>query len=372
MELKNLPSLSFAERDPATIETNILTTVEALLGRTLARADPLRLFLMGVEAIIVQQRELIDQAAKMNLLAYATGAYLDNIGVLVGTDRLLASAATTTLKFTLSAARTAATTIPEGTRATAGDGVLFALNENTIIPAGETTITARATCTTTGAAGNGYAPGEIKTIVDPVPFVAAVVNTTATEGGADTESDDDYRERIHEAPEKLSTAGPAAAYEYYAKTASALIIAAPAFRASPGVVRVRPLLKGGELPGTEILDAVSAVLNDKTIRPLTDKVLVEAPEKVSYNVNLKYWIDRDDATGAVAIEKAVTNAVNEFVTWEKSKLGRDINQTELYYRIRAAGAKRAVITEPVDTVVGEEQVAIADSITVTLGGLEDD
>lgn len=372
MELKNLPSLSFAERDPATIETNILTTVEALLGRTLARADPLRLFLMGVEAIIVQQRELIDQAAKMNLLAYATGNYLEHIGALVGTNRMPAAAATTTLKLTLSAARETATTIPAGTRTTAGDGVLFAINSDTVVPAGETTAAAEATCTIKGAAGNSYAPGEIKTIVDPVPFLATATNTTTTEGGADAESDDDYRERIHEAPERFSTAGPAAAYEYYAKTASALIIAAPAFNAGPGTVRIRPLMKGGDLPGTEILESVADVLKNRAVRPLTDKVLVEAPEKVSYNVSLKYWINRDDATDAAAIEKAVNSAVAEFVVWEKSKLGRDINQTELYYRIRAAGAKRAVITEPIDTVVGEEQVAIADSITVTLGGLEDD
>ena len=48
MELKNLPDITFAESDPQAVELNIVTTVEALLGRKLARADPLRLFLRGI------------------------------------------------------------------------------------------------------------------------------------------------------------------------------------------------------------------------------------------------------------------------------------------------------------------------------------
>ena len=83
MRLDNLPDITFAASDPAEMELNVLTTVEALLGRKLGRADPLRLFLLGVEALIIQQRLLIDQSAKMNLLAYSKGDYLDHIGILV-------------------------------------------------------------------------------------------------------------------------------------------------------------------------------------------------------------------------------------------------------------------------------------------------
>ena len=63
-------------------------------------------------------------------------------------------------------------------------------------------------------------------------------------------------------------------------------------------------------------------------------------------------------------------------------MGRDINTTELEYRIRAAGGKRAVVREPGYAVVyrGEllnkeykpVQVAVCQSSTVTYGGMEDD
>ena len=371
MKLSSLPSISFADTDTDTISASIVKVYEGLAGRTLAKGDPVRLFLLSLAAIIVQQRVVIDTSAKNNLLAYASGDYLDHIGVLVGVDRISAAPATTTLQVTLSAARDQATIIPAGTRATAGNGVYFAIDSNTIIPAGTMTITAPATCTDTGAAGNGYRAGEICNIVDPIAFVSAISNTTESEGECDIESDDDYRERIQEAPERYSSAGPSGAYEYHTKQSSALITDVSVESPAPGEVVVRPLLSGGVIPGTEILATVSEKLNDKTIRPLTDKVTVTAPEAVTYNVTMSYWIDRDDQTNAPAIQNAVESAVKSYTSWQKEKLGRDINPTELYYLIRAAGAKRAEITEPKETVVGKSQVAIANAINVTFGGLED-
>lgn len=84
MELKNLPDITFAESDPEAVDLQILTTVEALLGRKLARADPLRLFLRGIEALMIQQRILIDECAKQGLLAYATGDKMSKATKLIG------------------------------------------------------------------------------------------------------------------------------------------------------------------------------------------------------------------------------------------------------------------------------------------------
>ena len=64
--------------------------------------------------------------------------------------------------------------------------------------------------------------------------------------------------------------------------------------------------------------------------------------------------------------------MQDFALWQKTKLGRDINPTELYYRLRAAGVKRAAITSPVYTEITREQVAIAKDIHTTFEGMEDD
>lgn len=372
MELKNLPDITFAESDPQTIEGNIITTVEGLLGRKLARADPLRLFLRGIEALIIQQRILIDATAKQNLLAFATGEYLDHIGALTGTYRLQPSAATATIRLQVSSARGAATLIPQGTRVTAGDGTLFALDDAAVIKSGEMSVDARATCTETGAKGNGYLAGELNRLVDPVPFVATVKNTTASAGGADEEDDESFRKRIHEAPERYSTAGPVGAYEYFTKESSALVTDVSVDSPAPTEVVVYPLLTGGEVPGSELLETISAALNNRTVRPLTDKVTVKPPTKVTYNVTVSYWIDRSDATEAANIQRAAQQAVADYVLWQKSKLGRDVNPTELYYRLRSAGVKRAEITEPEYMVITRAQVAVAGTIGARFEGLEDD
>lgn len=366
-----LPEISFVETDTGNIESAIITTYEALAGRTLAQGDPIRLFLLSLAAIVVQQRVLIDYSAKMNLLAYAEGDYLDHLGALVGVPRLMDSAARTTLRFVLSTILAQAVTIPVGTRATTQSGVMFATTAAAEVAAGSLTVDVKAVCTSTGAAGNGYVPGQISQFVDVIAYVASVANTTKSEGGADIESDDRLRERIQEAPEKFSTAGPDGAYKSYAKSASVLILDVSVRSPSPGAVEIRPLLTGGEIPGTEMLQLVADVCNPTDIRPLTDNLAVMAPDAVSYDVNLNYYINRSDATSSVAIEEAVIKAVNNYVLWQKSKLGRDINPAELTHQIRAAGASRIEVTSPVYTVLQSYQVATADNVVVTFGGLID-
>jgi len=371
VEFKNLPQITFAEKSAAAIGAAVITAYEAIAGFTLAPGDPRRLFLLTIADIIAQQRVLIDYTGKQNLLAFATGDNLDHIGVLVGTDRLPAAAATVTLRFTLSALQPEAVIIPAGTRATPGENLLFATTATVTVPAGQTHVDVGAVCTETGAKGNGYAPGQINKIVDPIQWVASVSNTTTSEGGADIESDDAYRERIRQAPEQFSTAGPDGAYLYHAKKASALIIDVSVISPSPGVVEIRPLLAGGEIPGQEILDAVAAACSDKSVRPLTDNVSVLAPTVVAFDVDVTYWIDSDNSAIAASIQAAVEQAVADWVLWQKSKLGRDVNPSELTARMVNAGAKRVLVTSPAYTAVTKSQVAVAGAVTKTFGGLED-
>lgn len=372
MILQKLPSLTFADADPDKVVADAIATVESILGRSLARADPLALFVKSLCLIILQQRLLIDQSAKQNLLAYATGDYLDHLGVLVGCDRLLPAAATATLELKLSAARTQTTTIPRGVRISAGDEVYFVTNADVVFRAGETTKTIGATCTQTGEVGNGYAIGELNQIVDPKPFWQSVSNTTASEGGADLEADERYRVRIHESLERFSVSGPRGAYEYWAKTASELIADVAVWSPEPGEVIVAPLLTNGVVPGREILEAVDAVLNDRAIRPLTDKVTVRAPTIARYDVDVDYWVAESETARESEIVSAVEAAAAEFVDWQKARLGRDINPTELTFKLRAAGAKRVVIRAPTFVATNFDVVAIANRTDVAYKGIEPD
>ncbi|MBQ8698752.1 MAG: baseplate protein, partial [Schwartzia sp.] len=91
-----------------------------------------------------------------------------------------------------------------------------------------------------------------------------------------------------------------------------------------------------------------------------------------YDIELRYVISRDDATMAASIQEAVESAIQSYIDWQRSKLGRDLNESELHFRIRKAGAKRVEIVSPTYKKVGDLQVAIPRNINAVYGGLEDD
>ena len=166
-------------------------------------------------------------------------------------------------------------------------------------------IDVEAECQTAGASGNGFVAGQINRLVDPVAYVSAVENTTISLGGANVETDDNYRIRIRLSPEKYSTAGPDGAYVYWAKSAHQDIIDVAVYSPSPGEVNVRPLMTGGELPSQEILDLVEATLSDRDRRPLTDSLTVAAPDQVNYDIDVTYYLSRDQSALVTSLQTAV-------------------------------------------------------------------
>ncbi|KHF33397.1 Baseplate J-like protein [Paenibacillus sp. P1XP2] len=375
MSYVDLPDIQFTDQQVQSILDAALAAVEAKTGRTMNRADPDRILLLALVREIIQLRVLIDQVKKGDLLKYARGGALDHLGALYNVYRLPAEAAHTTIRFTLSMPLTSPQTIPAGTRVgvqNSGGTMFFATKEAAVFPAGSTTKDIPAAANVTGAAGNGFIPGQINTIMDPLPYVQSAVNVTESSGGADTESDDALRARIRLAPESFSTAGPREGYIYWAKTASPAIIDVAAVSPAEREVLIVPLLQGGELPTQDIIDQVSDALNDRSIRPLTDHVTVQAPDVMPYDITLTYYISSANVASETAIKAAVTKAVDEYRLWQKSKLGRDINPSELIWRVMSAGALRVDVAAPTNIPVTELQVAQEGAVNVTYGGLADD
>jgi phage-related baseplate assembly protein len=366
----NLPDISFVEKSPEQIEAELVSFVEGKTGLKLLPADPRRKFIQAVAAWASQQRVNIDYAAKQNLLAYAVDEFLDHFGESRHTPRIQAKAASTTQRFYFSITRQQI--IPAGTRVTAGDGMFFATTAAVTVKRDQTYADVTVVCTEPGAKGNGYAVGQLNQMVDPLPWVTRTENVTVTSGGADAEENDPYAERIRLAPESFSTAGPELAYVYWAKTASADIVDVLVDSPSPGKIEIRPLLKDGGIPDQAVLDAVAATCNDRRVRPLTDFVQVLAPQAVSYDINLNYWISSADASLVTSIQEKVTESVETYKTWQKSKLGRNIDPSELVYLVKQAGAKRVEVIEPLFKTIEKHQVAVENTVTVTFGGLEDE
>lgn len=340
---------------------------------SLDRASVHRMILYSAAAQIYQAMQYVDRAGKQSLLKYSYSDFLDNLGLLKGVTRNPATAASTTLRFTASAARSTATGIPQGTRVSSSGSVYFETTEYAEIPAGELTVDVPAVCTDTGTAGNGLVAGELSTIVDPVPYITSVANVTETEGGAEIESDGDLAERIYLAPGAYSTAGPEDGYLYHAKAFSAAIgdVVATSDH-DAGQVDIVFIMADGSTPGAEMIAGLKEYLSDQKIRPMTDLVTVSAPQEVAYSINLTYYINRSDSARAVAIQAAVAQAVEDFKTWQRT-IGRDINPSKLVAMVMAAGAKRVTLTAPDFVTVGDTSVAaLSGTPSISYGGLEDD
>ncbi len=376
--LENIPGISFIDGKSLLdvreeMISDFLREYENLTKRSydLAPANPYRLIIYAASLQIYQAMQYVDAAGKNNLLKYSYGSFLDNIGALRGISRSQGTKARTTIRFSLAEAMSTVVAVPQGTRMGI-NGIYFATMEYAQVDIGETYVDVLAECVSVGSEANGYAAGEIKTLVDPIAYVDHAANTTMTEGGTDVEDDDSFAERIFYGPSQYSCAGPASAYEYYVRECLANVASVKATSPDDGEVDIRFVLEGGVLPDAQTISKVENYLSDKTIRPLTDHVTVGAPTTVSYNVSITYYISRSESTNVTNIQNAVTQAVNDYVEWQDTTVGMDIVPDELIKLVKEAGAKRVTVTAPVYTAVAATKIAHNGTITITYGGLEDD
>lgn len=336
-------------------------------------ADDQSIMLSAAATYMEWIMEHVQAAGEQTMLKDTWGEAEENKAAMVGLSRKDATAATTTLRFTLSEARDTVTSIPEGSTVSSTNGeIYFETTEYAEIPIGETSVDVPAECTLTGVIGNGYEAGSINSMTDIIAYVESVANTTTSAGGTDAESDDDLKERIFLAPSSLSVAGPDDAYIYWCKAYNSNIGNVVVDSPSPVVVNIYFVMKDGSLPEEEVIKGLSEFLQDGNIRPLTDKVTVAAPAIQTFDVNVKYYINSSDSSKAVTIQSDVDQAVADYITWQSQVIGRDINPDELVKRMVEAGAKRAEITSPVFTTVSNLSIPQIGSKTVSYGGVEDD
>ena len=143
------------------------------------------------------------------------------------------------------------------------------------------------------------------------------------------------------------------------------------------IYKLYVLMSDGTLATEEIKAAVLAACSADTVRPLTDQVFVEDAEQVKYNIDFTYYTQTGSGRSAVEIQTAVDNAVREYIRWQDTKLGRDINPDELRERLYHTGIKRIELREPAFTKLQNDslsvpQVGQAGEITVVNGGYEDE
>ena len=217
--------LNFIETSAAEIWDEVLEELENGVAEPLYPGDERRIFGEALTQVIVAVYSAVNDACRQKMLQYARDDVLDAIGETRDVERLDPTYATTTLRFSVETVNPSNLVIPAGVRASNDFEHYFATDATAVLPAGSLYVDVPATATEGGSDYNGIAPNEICRIIDvsQVPLIDAVANLAETDGGGDIEDDDSYRERIREAENKLSTAGPAKAYKYWALSANSLV-----------------------------------------------------------------------------------------------------------------------------------------------------
>ena len=370
----------FILTDTDSIISIAVAMYETLTGTVVHPASPEMQFIRWVCNIIIQERVLNNYTGNQNIPSRAEGENLDALAELTYLrERPDSKAATCKMLFSISEVQDTAILIPAGTRITDANGTLtWETIEDVYVPIGETSVETQARCQTVGVIGNGYAVGQINALVDVYDYYSECKNVTASEGGADRATDDEYYELMRASMDAFSCAGARGGYIYWAKQVSTEIVDVVANSPVPGEVKIYVLMEGGALAGEEMKNKVLAACSEDTKRPLTDHVFVEDAEVVPFDINFTYYLQTGRTKSAAEVAAAVNEAVEQYKAWQCGKLGRDINPDELREYLYHTGIKRIELISPTFTALRDgrdkkvPQVARVGTVTITNGGYEDE
>ena len=428
-----MAELDFIKTDALEITTSILESLETGVKEPLYPGDERRIFGEALAGVVVNVFNSVNDACRQKMLRYARGTVLDAIGQNRDVKRLGVEYAKTTLRFSIKSPLASDIVIPEGIRVTSDMKRYFATDEAVTILSGDKYADVTATAENSGENYNGIIVDTITSIIDisRIPTIDSVTNITESSGGKDGENDESFRERIRESENKLSTAGPAKAYKYYALSANSKVTdavvmsdeetvvrtlpvyAGHAFlggdlydieslvvsgasssdysadysdglititlkdslasassvsvsikRTMHGCVKIVPICANGEIPSEEILQDVLRACSADDVRPLTDRVIVAAPDVETYDIELTYYTDKADESQVIENVEGENGAISRYVYWQGSNLDQDINPDYLKKLILSpnweadlTGATRVDIIKPVYKPLNKTTIA---------------
>ncbi|PNF13236.1 baseplate assembly protein [Enterobacter cancerogenus] len=187
---------------------------------------------------------------------------------------------------------------------------------------------------------------------------------------AEMESDSKLRLRAQAAFEGLSVAGPTAAYEYFARSASGKVADAKASSPAPAEVIVSVLSSEGDgTASAELIATVNAALSDDSVRPVGDRLTVQSAEIVDYEIaaTLYFYPGPESEPIADAAEEALQSWLAD-----QGSIGRDVARSAIMAALHVQGVQRVEVqSPPANVVISDTQAARCTSVTITKGGTDE-
>ena len=162
------------------------------------------------------------------------------------------------------------------------------------------------------------------------------------------EDNDAYRLRIQEAPDGLSVAGPKASYEFHARSSDGRVKDASATSPAPAHVTVTVLANNDTgIASAELLATVARALNAEDVRPLGDRLSVQAAQVIDYQIEATLFIGVGPEV-PILLEAARANAVR--VSQPRRPLGHSIYRSACSAAVHVEGVRKVVLASPASDI----------------------
>ena len=158
------------------------------------------------------------------------------------------------------------------------------------------------------------------------------------------EDNDAYRLRIQEAPDGLSVAGPKASYEFHARSSDGRVKDASATSPAPASVTVTVLANNDTgIADAALLAIVARALNAEDVRPLGDRLTVQAAQVIDYQIEATLFIGVGPEV-PILLDAARANALR--VSQPRRPLGHSIYRSACSAAVHVEGVRKVVLTSP--------------------------
>lgn len=321
--------------------------------------------LRTLAAEIVKERAYAEYILRQMFPSTATGEYLGLHAAQRGITRRPATKTTGTVTFFPADEDHGTILIPAGTVLCAHTNMCrFVTDSDVTLEEGEDRVRARVTAAQAGARYN-VKGGTVTMMVTPIAGIASVSNGTPFSGGADTESDDDLRERVRDSYVHISNGTNASYYKSIAMSVSGVASASVVgCGRGAGTVDVYVIGENGMSLSTDQMAQVQALLTEG--RELNVDVRACEPDtiEVSLYIRLKIKPGYDFATVSEEVRQAVVSFIDNL------GIGRDLKLSEVgevIYHIRGVDDYHFLKEYGGDCPVTDFQIVSADNIILREG-----
>ncbi|PMQ14740.1 baseplate J/gp47 family protein [Janthinobacterium sp. AD80] len=158
------------------------------------------------------------------------------------------------------------------------------------------------------------------------------------------EDNDAYRLRIQEAPDGLSVAGPKASYEFHARSSDGRVKDASATSPEPAHVTVTVLANNDTgIADAALLATVARALNAEDVRPLGDRLTVQAAQVIDYQIEATLYIGVGPEV-PILLDAARANAIR--VSQPRRPLGHSIYRSACSAAVHVEGVRKVELASP--------------------------